>query len=1471
MDGNLSRSISRSLSRSSWRMEGVFASGGYSRRTSNVDEDEEALKWAAIEKLPTYDRLRTSILETYAEEYLGGDDDHHPNKVQHKEVDVRKLDGNERQQFIDKIFKVAEQDNEKYLQKFRNRIDKVGIKLPTVEVRFENVSIEADSYVGSRALPTLPNVALNMLESSLRIFGISATKTTKLTILKNVSGIIKPSRMTLLLGPPSSGKTTLLLALAGKLDKDLRVDGEISYNGYKFNEFVPRKTSAYISQNDVHLGEMTVKETLDFSARCQGVGTRYDLLTELARREKDAGIFPEAELDLFMKATAMEGTESSLITDYTLKILGLDICKDTIVGDEMQRGISGGQKKRVTTGEMIVGPTKTLFMDEISTGLDSSTTYQIVKCFQQIVHLTEATIFMSLLQPAPETFDLFDDIVLISEGQIVYQGPREHVLEFFESCGFKCPERKGTADFLQEVTSRKDQQQYWSNRSTPYRYITVTEFANRFKNFHVGMHLMSEVSIKFDKSTGHRAALVFKKYTVPTIGLLKACWDKEWLLIKRNSFIYIFKTVQICIMAVICGTVFLRSEMHRRNEDDAAVYIGAILFTITMNMFNGFSECPLTIARLPVFYKHRDHLFHPPWTYTLPNFVLRIPITLFEATVWVLITYNTIGLAPEASRFFKHLLLVFLVQQMAAGMFRVISGVCRTMIIANTGGSLMLLLVFLLGGFILPKRDIPNWWVWGYWLSPLSYAFNALSVNEMSAPRWSKPSSDGSTSLGVATLNIFDVYSNKNWYWIGVGALIGFTVLYNVLFTLSLMYLNPIGKKQAIISEEEASEMETGGDSKEEPRLVRQESNKGNDTREVAMRRMGSRGNASSKLESAIGIAPKRGMVLPFQPLAMSFDSVNYFVDMPAEMKEQGVTYNRLQLLREVTGAFRPGVLTALMGVSGAGKTTLMDVLAGRKTGGYIQGDVRISGFPKNQQTFARISGYCEQTDIHSPQVTVRESVIYSAFLRLPREVNNDEKMKFVDEVMNLVELDNLRDAIVGLPGVTGLSTEQRKRLTIAVELVANPSIIFMDEPTSGLDARAAAIVMRTVRNTVDTGRTVVCTIHQPSIDIFEAFDELLLLKRGGQVIYSGPLGRNSHKIIEYFEGIQGVPKIKDKYNPATWMLEVSSIASEVRLRMDFAEYYKTSTLHQRNKGIVSELSTPPPGTKDLYFTSQFSESTWGQFKSCLWKQWLTYWRSPDYNLVRFFFTLAASLMVGSVFWKAGKKRDSSADLNMIIGALYSSVFFVGVNNCQTVQPVVAVERTVFYREKAAGMYSALPYAIAQVVCEIPYVFVETIYFAFIVYAMVGFEWKVEKVLWFIFVSFFSFLYFTYYGMMTVSITPNHQVASIFGAAFYGLFNLFSGFFIPRPKIPKWWVWYYWICPVAWTVYGLIVSQYRDVTTGITVAGETGETPINKFIEDHYGFKSDFMGPVAAVLVAFTVFFAFIFAFCIKALNFQTR
>ncbi|CAN6169704.1 unnamed protein product [Urochloa humidicola] len=1487
----MSRSIGRGMGMENWGIDEAFMpqnswSGSRGSRRSGggrggAADDEEALRWAAIERLPTYSRVRTAILSTSAE-----DDDNSGKQLISREVDVRKLGDGERQEFIERVFRVADEDNQRFLQKLRNRIDRVGIELPTVEVRFEHLTVQAKCHVGSRALPTLLNTARNIAEGALGLCGIQPGRQATLTILKDVSGAIRPSRMTLLLGPPSSGKTTLLLTLAGKLDPSLRCSGDVTYNGFALNEFVPQKTAAYISQTDVHVGEMTVKETLDFSARCQGVGTKYDLMTELTRREKEAGIRPEPEVDLFMKATSMEGVQSSLQTDYTLRILGLDICADTIVGDQMQRGVSGGQKKRVTTGEMIVGPTKVLFMDEISTGLDSSTTFQIVKCLQQIVHLGEATILMSLLQPAPETYDLFDDIILLSEGQIVYQGPREYVLEFFESCGFRCPERKGTADFLQEVTSRKDQEQYWADKQSPYRYISVPEFAQRFKRFHVGLQLENHLSLPFDKSRCHQAALVFSKHSVSTTELLKASFDKEWLLIKRNSFVYIFKTIQLIIVALISSTVFLRTHMHTRNVDDGFVYVGALLFSLIVNMFNGFAELSLAITRLPVFYKHRDLLFYPAWVFTLPNVVLRIPFSIIESIVWVIVTYYTIGFAPEADRFFKHLLLVFLIQQMAGGLFRAIAGLCRSMIIAHTGGALSLLLFFVLGGFLLPKGFIPKWWIWGYWISPLMYGFNALSVNEFYAPRWmNKFVADQNgvpKRLGISMLEGANVFVDKNWYWIGAAGLLGFTIFFNILFTLSLMYLNPLGKPQAVISEETAKEAEGNGHAGSTVRNGSTKSKDGGHSKEMKDMRLSARlSNSSSNGVSRImsigsnEAAPRRGMVLPFNPLSMSFDNVNYYVDMPAEMKQQGVQDNRLQLLREVTGSFRPGVLTALMGVSGAGKTTLMDVLAGRKTGGYIEGDIRIAGYPKNQATFARISGYCEQNDIHSPQVTVRESLIYSAFLRLPemigdQEITDDIKIQFVDEVMELVELDNLKDALVGLPGITGLSTEQRKRLTIAVELVANPSIIFMDEPTSGLDARAAAIVMRTVRNTVDTGRTVVCTIHQPSIDIFEAFDELLLLKRGGQVIYSGQLGRNSQKMVEYFEAIPGVPKIKDRYNPATWMLEVSSIAAEVRLKMDFAEYYKTSDLYKQNKVLVNQLSQPEPGTSDLYFATQYSQSMIGQFKACLWKQWLTYWRSPDYNLVRFFFTLFVALLLGSIFWRIGTKMEDANTLRIVMGGMYTAVMFVGINNCSTVQPIVSIERTVFYRERAAGMYSALPYAIAQVVMEIPYVFVQTTYYTLIVYAMMSFQWTAAKFFWFFFISYFSFLYFTFYGMMTVSISPNHEVAAIFAAAFYSLFNLFSGFFIPRPRIPRWWIWYYWICPMAWTVYGLIVTQYGDLEQFITVPGESKQT-ISYYVRHHFGYHRNFMPVVAPVLVLFAVFFAFMYAVCIKKLNFQQR
>ncbi|GAB4850124.1 transcription factor, partial [Ancistrocladus abbreviatus] len=273
--------------------------------STQEDDDEEALMWASLEKLPTYNRLRKGILTT--------------SRGVGNEIDIYALGFHEKKRLIDKLIGLIDEDNEKFLWKLRTRLDRVGIALPTIEVRFENLNIEAEALVGSRALPSFTNYVTNKLEGLLHFLHILPSRKKHLTILQDVSGIIKPQRMALLLGPPSCGKTTLLLALAGKLAKNLKVSGRVTYNGHEMHEFVPQRTAAYIGQHDIHLGELTVRETLSYSACFQGVGYHYEMLAELCRREKEAGIKPDVDIDLYMKAAAAEGHEESVVVHYILK------------------------------------------------------------------------------------------------------------------------------------------------------------------------------------------------------------------------------------------------------------------------------------------------------------------------------------------------------------------------------------------------------------------------------------------------------------------------------------------------------------------------------------------------------------------------------------------------------------------------------------------------------------------------------------------------------------------------------------------------------------------------------------------------------------------------------------------------------------------------------------------------------------------------------------------------------------------------------------------------------------------------------------------------------------------------------------------------------------------------------------------------------------------------------------------------
>ncbi|CAL9080509.1 ABC transporter G family member 45 [Musa acuminata AAA Group] len=1328
------------------------------------------------------------------------------------------------------------EEHEELLSCIRDHRARLGVEAPKVEVRFEELSVETEATVRKRVLPTLPNAVINTAQELMGWLRFYQANRKPVKVLNGLRGIVKPSRMTLVLGSPGSGKSTFLRALSGKLDPSLNVTGKVTYNGQKMNHYISQRMCAYVSQYDLHHSEMTVKETMEFSRKMLKAGNEIEMHKAVSTAKIEASIQEERNISAMENDSSKD--EGSFITNYILKILGLHECADIIIGDEMRRGISGGQKKRVTIGEMLVGLAQCFFMDDISTGLDSSTTFQIVKFLQQMTHVLDLTMVISLLQPTPEVFELFDDIILLCEGQIAYQGPREDVLAFFESMGLGCPDRKNVADFLQEVMSKMDQAQYWMGNKSTYQYLSVQKFSDSFESSQFGRLLQEQLQKPSSIEESEQMVKLKEIYNVPKWEIFKACFSREKLLMKRNSPVHIFKTIQIVLLAFVIMTIFLRTKMKHQTVADGYLYMGAIFAGVVIVKFNGMTELSIMVQRLPIYYKQREVLFLPGWALLLSITVLSLPMSFIEAGLWTSLTYYVVGFAPSAVRFLQQFLALFCVHQMSTSLFRFIAVVGRTQLMANTLGTATLVSIYILGGFVISKDDIQPWLVWGYWLSPMTYGQNAVAINEFLDQRWNMKTENGESTgdtVGKTILRSRGMLTEWHWFWYSVMILLLFALVFNILSIFALEYLRAPQKSR---------------------------SNKNmwpKDFKRIAV----------SDDQATTGTSQSR-MSLPFQPLKMAFSNINYYVDMPKQLKKNGMKEDRLQLLQDVSGVFRPGVLTALMGVTGAGKTTLLDVLAGRKTAGHIEGSIKISGYPKKQETFARISGYCEQSDNHSPCLTVFESLWYSAWLRLPSNVDANTRNIFINEVMELVELKSLKNAMVGLPGVSGLAAEERKRLTIAVELVSSPSIIFMDEPTTGLDARAAAIVMRTVRKAADTGRTIVCTIHQPSIDIFEAFDELLLMKKGGQLIYGGPLGKLSKTMIQYFEGISGVPKIRDGQNPATWMLDVTSPNMEYKLGVDFGNIFRNSSAYIRNMKMVDEMSKRQSNAEDIHFTSKYAKGFWSQCVSCLWKQHRSYWKNPEHNVVRFIITITVSALFGIVFLDIGSKLRMEQDVFNILGAMYGSALFIGFANASVVQPIVERERTVFYRERAAGMYSSMPYAIAQVAIEIPYILIQAILFSVIVYPMIGFPFVAAKFFWFMFFLLLSFIYFVLFGMMTVALTPNQQIAALLSFFLFIIWNMFSGFFVPRKMIPIWWRWYYWADPAAWTVYGLMVSQLGDKEDPLIAAGTSGET-VKDFLKGYLGLQESYLPLIVSLHIAVIVLFLFVFGFSIKYLNFQRR
>ncbi|CAH0475178.1 unnamed protein product [Peronospora belbahrii] len=1215
---------------------------------------------------------------------------------------------------------------ERFYRKYDHLSKKINLQLPTPEVRFENLSFSVQVPAIVGAHATVGS----HLQSIFTPWQKVPMKTKH--ALHPMTGIIKPGSMTLVLANPGA---------VGLVD-----------------------------QTDNHIPTLTVRETFRFADMC------------VNGRAQDQ---PEEMRDI-----------AALRTELFLQILGLENCADTVVGDALLRGVSGGERKRVTVGEVLVGGQSLFLCDEISTGLDSAATFDIVKSMRTWCKTLGGSVMVALLQPTPEVVEMFDDILMINEGYMVYHGPRTEILDYFQSLGFTCPPRVDPADYLIEVTSGRGIRYANGSVLTKDMPVTSEEFNNLFCQSDIYKKTHEAISKGFNEHQFESAEDFKKAKSVAKLARSKqnsefglAFVPSTLLLLNRQKLIWLRdppllwgKLIEALVIGLVTGMIYF--------DVNPKYYLRMVFFSIALFQRQAWQQITISFQLRKVFYKQRPRNFFRTTSYAIAESVVQIPVNVAVSFVLSTFFYFMSGLTRTFEKYIVFYLVLLSFQHAISAYMTMLSSLSPSITVGQALASISVSFFLLFSGNIILADLIPDYWVWMYWFSPISWALRSNMLSEFSSDRYTDEESR-------TKLESFSISQGTEYIWFGIIVLV---IYYFVFTTLNGMALHFIRYE------------------KYKGVTVKALTDKTEEVDNVYVK-VNTPGAADGKGGNGGG--------LPFTPSNLCVKDLEYFVTLPSGEEKQ--------LLCGITAHFEPGRMVALMGATGAGKTTLMDVIAGRKTGGRVVGDIIVNGEPKDPAYFSRITAYCEQMDIHSEGASIFEALVFSANLRLPPNFTKEQRMTLVHETLDLLELSSISGEMVG-----SLSVEQKKRVTIGVEVVSNPSILFLDEPTSGLDARSALIVMRGVQSIARTGRTVLCTIHQPSISIFELFDGLLLLQRGGYTAYFGDLGVDSVKMLEYFASIPGTMEIRPQYNPATYMLEVigAGIGRDVK---DYSVEYKNSELYKSNRErtlLLAEASDEFVRHSTLNY-DPIATGFCNQLSELTKKQQLTYWRNPQYNSMRMFLFPLFGVIFGTTFFQLS--ADSVKRIDSHIGLIYNSMDFIGVINLMTVLEVTCAERAVFYRERMSNYYGPLPYSLSLWFAEIPYLIVVIILFVSIEYWLVGWSSNPGDFFFFMFVFYLYTSACTYVGQWMSALMPNEKVANVAVGALSCLFNLFSGYLLPRTAMKAGYKWFQYLVPSSYSLAALVGVQFGDVQdlVAVTTDGVTTDVTVAKYIEDIYDFRPD--------------------------------
>ena len=668
--------------------------------------------------------------------------------------------------------------------------------------------------------------------------------------------------------------------------------------------------------------------------------------------------------------------------------------------------------------------------DNSTRGLDAATALEFTRSLRIASNIGGTCQAVAIYQASQAIYDVFDKAIVLYEGRQIFFGPTNKAKQYFEKMGWYCPPRQTTGDFLTSVTNpqeRKAQEAferkvprtsdefeaYW--KQSPEHAACIAEIQEHESTMgNEGLENMREAK------KGMQAKHLRPKspYVISIWMQIRLCTRRAYQRIWNDKVSTITTVIGQIVMALIVGSVFYGTP----GTTTSFFSKGATLFfAILLNALISISEINSLYDQRPIVEKQASYAFYHPWTEAMAGVVSDIPVKFVIAVCFNIILYFLAGLRREPSQFFIFFLFVFVAMLTMSSIFRSLAALTKTLSQAMAFAGVMVLAIVIYTGFTIPRPYEHPWMKWISWINPIAYAFEAILVNEVHGREFpcsnyvpTAPFQQGSSFIcsvagaaaGQTTVSGDDWVQSSYQYsyshiWRNLGFIFAFQIFFLVVYLVATELNSSTSSSAEVlvfrrghvpkqISQNTDMQDEETGANVEKPQIT-----------------------STNEKQSSQG---EQVTAIPRQKDIFTWRDVVYDIHIKGEPR---------RLLDHVSGWVKPGTLTALMGVSGAGKTTLLDALAQRTSTGVISGDMLVNGKPLDS-SFQRSTGYVQQQDLHLETTTVREALRFSAMLRQPKSVSKKEKYEFVEEVIDMLNMQNFAEAIVGIPG-EGLNVEQRK------------------------------------------------------------------------------------------------------------------------------------------------------------------------------------------------------------------------------------------------------------------------------------------------------------------------------------------------------------------------------------------------------------------------------------------------------------